>query len=160
MANPNTPQQALARLQNLCSRGEKCIADVRQKLITWQIDAEDSAEIIKVLVEDKYIDEERYATAFVRDKSRFSHWGALKIQAALKAKRIPDDIIKTALKELDELNYEDELQDILAKKAKTIKAADTNDLKTKLIRFGLSRGFEYNLVYKKAQEVIKQYIEE
>ena len=149
-----SPQQALVRLQNLCSRGEKCIFDVRKKLITWDINPNDSESIINDLLAGKYIDEERYATAFVRDKSRFAHWGAIKIRAALKAKNISDSIIQTALKELEKLNYDDVLEDMLRKKIKSIKAANQNDLKAKLIRFGMSRGFEYDLIYSLVSKII------
>lgn len=155
MANPQTAQEALARLQQLCSRGEKCIADVRTKLITWKIDSDEANEIIKILVEDKYIDEARYALAFVRDKARFSHWGAVKIQAALKAKNIPASVINSAIKELDDLPYEEDLKGILEKKLKNIKASNNAELKAKLIRFGLSRGFEYELVYKHVSNLVK-----
>ena len=155
MANPQTAQEALARLQQLCSRGEKCIADVRTKLITWKIDSDEANEIIKILVEDKYIDEARYALAFVRDKARFSHWGAVKIQAALKAKNISASAINSAIKELDDLPYEEDLKGILEKKLKNIKASNNAELKAKLIRFGLSRGFEYELVYKHVSNLVK-----
>ena len=156
MATVISPQQALARLQNLCSRGEKCVADIRNKLIAWKMSAEDSAEIIKSLLEAEYIDEERYAVAFVRDKSRFSHWGAIKIQAALKAKNISQAIIGKALKELEELNYEGELEDLLRRKMPTVKAKDRHDLKVKLLRFALSRGYEYDLAYKYISKLITE----
>ena len=155
MANPVSAQQALARLQNFCSRGEKCIADIRAKLKLWQINEEDSNKIIKILQADKYIDENRYASAFVRDKSRFSHWGAIKIRTALKTKNIPDSIINNILKELDAANYENDLKAILKNKVKSVKAKNSIDLKAKLIRFGLSRGFEYDLVYREVSRIVK-----
>ncbi|MDR1054258.1 MAG: RecX family transcriptional regulator [Prevotellaceae bacterium] len=156
MANPITAQQALTWLQHLCSQSEKCVADVRKKLSTWQISEEDTTKIVKTLLDDKYIDERRYVSAFVNDKVRFSHWGALKIQAALKAKNIAQSIISKVLEELDDLPYEDELETMLRKKVKTIKikAKDVNDLKIKLIRFGLSRGFEYDLIYSLVVKIV------
>lgn len=151
---PLTLQQALTRLQRLCSTSEKCISDIRIKLTAWQINTSDATKIIQCLQEDKYIDEERYAEAFVRDKSRFSHWGILKIQAGLKAKGISTEIIAKALQQLNTLPYEQDLYDMLKKKVKIIKATNNTERKAKLIRFALSRGFEYDLVYTYVSKLI------
>ena len=154
MVSPNTLQQALLRLQNLCSRSEKCIADVRKKLVLWQINIDESDEIISILIENKYIDENRYAEAFVNDKSKFAHWGNVKIKTALKAKNIPEAIISKALRNIDQTHYKNELEAMLFKKIKNIKADSLVQLKAKLIRFGLSRGFEYDLVYACVSELL------
>ena len=108
-----TPQQALARLQGQCSRAEYCSSQVRQKLSRWR-DAslakgmlsftDDEAEdILRALVEEGYVDDARFAGAYVRDKARFSRWGEVKIAYNLKMLGIQASVIRIALEENAEL---------------------------------------------------------
>jgi len=142
-----TAEQALSRLQSLCSRGEKCVFDVSQKLRDWNISPTDAKKIIDKLQEQKFINEQRYAQAFVRDKSRISHWGILKIKQGLQAKKISAAIISTALQEIDLECYKKDLQQILIRKNALLKANSPTEQKAKLIRFALSRGYDYQTVY-------------
>lgn len=87
-----SPDKALERLEALCAKSERCTEEVRRKLYAWRIGPEDIDSIISSLKERRYIDDERFAHAYVRDKWLFSHWGRRKILMGLAAKRIPSDL--------------------------------------------------------------------
>ena len=88
MAKTLTPPEALHRSAALCSSSEHCIADIREKLSRWGIGEPDARTIVERLVQERFIDEGRYAIAFAKDKFRFSGWGRIKIRYALQQKRI------------------------------------------------------------------------
>jgi regulatory protein len=155
MPKPLTPKTALERAQWLCSQREKCISEIRLKLTQWQQSEDDSQKIIKSLVSEGFINETRYSLAFAREKARFNKWGPRKIEMALRAKRISDDDIQQALAEVEQFTSTESLTDLLTKKAKTIKHKDKYDLKTKLLRFALSRGFGYGEVLGVVEGVVK-----
>jgi regulatory protein len=155
MPKPLTPKTALERAQWLCSQREKCISEIRLKLTQWQQSEDDSQKIIKSLVSEGFINETRYSLAFAREKARFNKWGPRKIEMALRAKRISDDDIQQALAEVEQFTSTESLTDLLTKKAKTIKHKDKYDLKTKLLRFALSRGFAYGEVLGVVEGVVK-----
>lgn len=154
-ANIITPEKAILRAQALCARQERCSHDIRLKFKQWQLSNNDTEKIIKQLIIDGFINDERYAKMFVRDKSKFSKWGSIKITYTLKSKHFSEDIIRSALDEIDHANDESILKEILLRKMKGIKAKSTYDLKAKLVRFGISRGFAYEIVNRIASKVIK-----
>ena len=99
MAKTLTPPEALHRAAALCSSSEHCIADIREKLSRWGIGEPDARTIVERLVQERFIDEERYAIAFAKDKFRFSGWGRIKIRYALQQKRIGNsDVSSTCSK--------------------------------------------------------------
>ena len=138
-------KEALVKAQNLCARSEKCKADIRKKLYDWKTSVSDIENIINQLIEDKFIDELRFAEYFVRDKFRFNKWGRIKIEFALKQKQIPSDIIRKALEQIDEEEYHENIKNELLKKQKSIKDKDIYKIKEKLLRFAQSRGYELEL---------------
>ncbi|MDY0254604.1 MAG: regulatory protein RecX [Tenuifilaceae bacterium] len=148
-------KKALDRAQWLCSQSEKCTFDIKKKLLQWDVDEMEGEKIINALLEDEFINESRYAISFAREKSRFNKWGPKKIEMALRAKRIADEHIAIALAESAEHSNDDMLRELLTSKAKTIKAKDSYDLKTKLIRFGMSRGFEYGRVLGIVEKIVE-----
>lgn len=150
-----TPQNALIRLEELCSRSEQCTGEARKKLFNWGISANDSDKIIKSLIERRFIDDRRFCSAFVRDKLMFSHWGKRKITLSLMQKHVDRDIISEGLEQIDEKVYSDILKKIVLAKARTIKDADTYDGRTRLFRFAVSRGFEPSLVSQVIREMAK-----
>lgn len=101
MAKTLTPPEALHRAAALCSSSEHCIADIREKLSRWGIGEPDARTIVERLVQERFIDEERYAIAFAKDKFRFSGWGRIKIRYALQQKRIGNSDIVNALSLID-----------------------------------------------------------
>ncbi len=138
-----TTDQALSRLQQLCSRAEKCTADLQKKLLDWEIAPAEARKIIAALQADGFSDDLRYARAFARDKSRLSRWGLVKIRRALKIKHINDAVIQEALAEIDNLSLHDNLVHLLQLKLKSLKPAPPAEQKVKLLRFALSRGYSY-----------------
>ena len=147
-------KEALTRLQKICSLQEKCISDIRRKLNEWGIPAKESQEIIEKLKKDKFIDEERYAICFVRDKYKINKWGREKIKYALIQKSIPEEIIKSALSEIRSDIYNDTLKELLTKKKKEIKSKNIYEIKGKLIRFGTQKGYNFEIVYRMVYEVL------
>jgi len=138
---------ALSKAMQICSRRELCISDVAAKLALWEVTSSDARKILDTLLKENFINEERYAKAFVRDKFTYNKWGKIKIASHLKLKRIPASTINLALEEIDNSEYFNAIEAILKTHKKTIKAKTDYELKAKLLRFGLSRGFESSLLY-------------
>lgn len=144
-----TPEQRSAYLKAsaICSRGETCAFDVLEKLKKWGLEEEDAQAVIKQLKEEKYIDDERFARAYVKDKFRFNHWGKQKIAFMLYSKKISREIQEAAFEEIEEESYSEQLAKLLADKEKTIKATDAYDKRNKLVRFAMGRGFESDKIF-------------
>ena len=138
---------SLNKAMNLCSQREYCCEDIRSKLASWGIEYEDSEKILEILIKENFINETRYATAFVRDKFKYNKWGKVKIGAHLKAKNIPGDVIRLALDDIDNELYTKFILELINGHRRTIKAKNQYDLKAKLLRYGLSKGFESSLLY-------------
>lgn len=141
-----TYDQALHRAAVLCTRSEKCVSDIRAKLVLWGVDESDIKKMLSYLQEEKYLDDVRFCSYFVKDKSRFNKWGKIKIAYALRAKKIDEDLIANSLDQLEDEESLSTLLSILTTKSKNSKFKDDYDKKVKLIRFALSRGFEMKLV--------------
>lgn len=153
---PITPQNALARLESLCSRSEHCEYEMRTKLRTWGVGSSDTDKIIESLKANRFVDDARFARAFVNDKYRFAGHGRMKIRLALVAKRVERPIIEEALAEIDEEIYAARLRDILLAKIRRTADADTYEGRTKIFRFGASRGFEPDLVAAAIRDIFKK----
>jgi regulatory protein len=138
---------ALNRAMRLCSHSELCINDIRSKLTSWGVSENDIEKIIKILVADKFINDERFTQAFVKDKFNINKWGKIKIAAHLKTKNISPDFIRTAMDDIDNDLYKKTLTELISDHRRLVKAKNQYDLKAKLLRYGLSRGFESNLLY-------------
>lgn len=147
MSDNASYKESLEKSMAQCSRKELCIDDIRKKLLLWGTPENDIEKILKVLLKEKFIDETRYASAFVRDKFKYNKWGKAKIAAHLKSKKLPSEIIGTALNVIDHDQYVKFLRGLLEGHRKTVKARNQTDLKAKLLRYGLSKGFESSLLY-------------
>lgn len=141
-------EQGLQRAAGLCCQSEHCIADITEKLLRWGVSREDSDRIIDRLIDEKYIDESRYALAYVRDKVRFSHWGRVKIKSMLRMLRISEQDISNAFDSFDEDEYLGVLEGVIESKRKTLPDAESYASRVKLIRFALQRGFEMHEIAK------------
>jgi regulatory protein len=137
----------------LCSRSEKCTSEIEEKLKLWGLSADESESVIKKLISEKYLDNERFARAYAKDKFRFNRWGRQKIEYMLRAKHINQEIVKIALEEITDEGYTDELLRLIADKEKTIKAKDQYDKRNKLMRFAMGRGFESGKIYAALKEL-------
>ena len=141
---PITEADALNRLAAYCSVSEHCRADVREKLQKWGLSAEAMEHIISRLEEVNFLDESRYAKAFVNDKLRFSGWGKRKIALALQQKHVARTTFQPFLDAIDAEEYLQILRKALEQKARTLKAEDSDyQRRLKLTRFAMSRGFSY-----------------
>ncbi|MBK8881433.1 MAG: RecX family transcriptional regulator [Bacteroidales bacterium] len=138
---------ALNKAMALCAAREYCSAEIAVKLNAWGMEDKESARIIEHLKKDNFINEERYALGFVKDKFKYNKWGKLKISAHLKAKNLPSSLINKALDTLDNKIYRQMLNNLLISHRRTVKAKSQYDLKAKLMRYGLSKGFESSLLY-------------
>ena len=138
---------ALSKAMAICSRQELCCEDIRNKLLSWGMGNNDAGKIIEILQNENFINESRYAAAFVRDKFKYNKWGKVKIAAHLKSKKIASDIINNALDSIDHDQYINLLRGLIENHKKTVRAKNQYDLKAKLLRYGLSKGFEGNLLY-------------
>lgn len=149
------PQKVADRMRGLCSRRECCRQDIMKKVLAaLGGDADEAGRIMDRLVEEKYIDDLRYASAFARDKSSIAGWGATKIRYMLAAKGIDRETIAAALQEVDEGKASDRLEKLLSAKVRSLK--DDPQCRMKLLRFALGRGYQYD----EAAEVIDRLLNE
>ena len=137
--------RCLSRLQKLCSKAEYCRADIyRKALKDLEGDEEAAAKVVEALQADKYIDDARYAAAYAREKATLQGWGPVKIRFQLRAKGVSDAVIASALQEIEPEKAESRLEKLLAAKARTLEGDP--QFRLKLLKFALSRGYEYDTV--------------
>ena len=134
------------RLARLCSAREYCKRDILKKIEEMRAEeAIDTQAIISQLCEDKYIDENRYAAFFARDKSALAGWGGQKIRYALAAKGIEREVIDGALEQIDVAKAQKKMESVLAAKLRTLKG-NRQEVFAKLVKFGAGRGYSYNQI--------------
>ena len=141
-----TEQEAYLQLAALCAQAEHCQQEMRDKMRRWELDETTQNRIVARLIKERYIDDERFARAFVKDKIRYNKWGRRKVQQALWLKHIDSDIQQRVLDEIDEKEYLDVLRPLLKQKRKSIKAESDYELNQKLVRFALGRGFGFDII--------------
>jgi regulatory protein len=151
-----TIKVAITKAQNLCAGQEKCISDISKKLFDWKLPSKDHDIVINSLLEDKFIDEQRYAVFYAKDKFNYNKWGKIKIEYALKQKNISSQNIKNALEKIPEAEYDKLLETELIKKINTLKNSDEYTIKSKLVRFATSRGFENGKVFDIVSSIIEK----
>lgn len=151
-----TPEQALAALMRLCARAEKSESDARRLMRGWGVAEKDAEQVLGRLVRDRFIDDSRYAEAFVREKLRLSGWGEYKIRTALQRKGVSKERIDAALSQADRPAMGERLAQQLERKARTVKYTSQYELKTKLIRYGLSLGYDYEAVMDAASAMVRE----
>ena len=143
-----TESEGKTRAEAYCSAAEHCRSEVRAMLERHGAEKPDIENIINHLLREGFIDESRYARAFVHDKVRFAKWGKVKIAQALWQKRIPQDITDAALESIDYDEYLAALKDVVKAKFRTVKGATEYERKMKTMRSVCSRGYEPALVRK------------
>lgn len=141
-----TEQEAYLALAALCAQAEHCQWEMTEKMRRWELSDEAQVRIIERLVKERYIDDERYARAFVKDKVHYNKWGRRKVEQALWQKHIDNDIRQRILDEIDDEDYLSVLRPLLQQKRKSTKAQSDYELNQKLIRFALSRGYTYAII--------------
>ena len=135
----------LDHLRRQCSRREYCTSDVLKKAEkALEGDKEKAMQVVATLVEEKFVDDLRYASAYAREKSAISGWGEVKIRYMLSAKGIARDVIAQALAEVDPNRADSRLIKLLENKYRTLR--EDPQCKLKLLRFALGRGYSYDEV--------------
>lgn len=149
---PLTIAQALNRTAALCARNEQAPGDIREKLTRWGLSARDAQTVLNQLTEQGFIDENRYAMAFAKDRFSFNGWGRIKIAYQLRLKGIPAAIIEEAIAAIDDEPYRERLTELLRHKWRNVKGRDPRAAWAAMMRFATTRGFETGI----ASECVKQ----
>lgn len=146
MKKEMTEQEAYLQLAALCAQAEHCQREMREKMRRWELDETVQNRVLDRLVRERFVDDERYARAFVKDKIRYNKWGRRKVQQALWQKGIDSEIQRKVLDEIDEKECLDILRPLLRQKRKSIKAQNDYELNQKLLRFALGRGYTFDII--------------
>jgi regulatory protein len=141
-----TKEEALQKLRQYCAYQERSHYEVQQKLYQLGIRKSEHDEVISTLIEEDYLNEERFAKAFAGGKFRMKDWGRKKIYYALKEKKVSEYSIKQAMKEIDEAEYAKNLNELVAEKYESLKDEQYLVRKKKTIDFLIQKGYEYELV--------------
>ena len=139
-------KEAYLTLAALCAQAEHCQWEMLEKMRRWEVPEEAQARVMQRLVKERYVDDERYAQAFVKDKIRYNKWGRRKVDQALWQKHIDEDIRKRVLDEVDDDEYLSVLRPLLKQKRKSTNANSDYELNQKLMRFALGRGFTFDII--------------
>jgi len=148
-------KEAYHKLALLCSRKEYCSSDLIQKMKKWDISSSQQEKIISDLKQEKYIDETRYAAAFVKDKFRFNKWGKQKIKYQLQQKNISEFDIDDAMLQITDIDYIEMVKHLLILKNKNVKGKSNYERKGKLLRFMIQKGFGIDIVNKVVDQIIE-----
>ena len=152
--NPLTPDAALEQLRSYCAYQDRCHQEVRTRLLEYQVYGDDLEQIIAELIEERFLDEERFAKSFARGKFRIKKWGKMKIVRELKSKQISPYCIKKGMAEIDPEEYYTTLLDLIEKKHATLRETDYYKQRQKLTEHAMRKGFEYELIAEAVREVI------
>ena len=152
-----TPSEARKKLERYCAYQDRCHQEVRRKLYDLGLYGEDADHVMAQLIEDKFLDEERFARSYARGKHKIKGWGRYRIERELKQRQISRYCIKAALSELDELDYLGSLRSLLIKRY----AKQANDLhpyarRQDLVQYALRKGYTTAESVAMAKEVVDE----
>lgn len=143
----DSEKEILQRIMQFCAQSERCTQDVLRKLASWSISESETDELIRTLRREKFLDDDRFATFYVSDKWKLDQWGRAKIKNGLLQKGFDEMQIQKALDTIDQTAYVSGLQKLLTKKRITIKSEVPVSQMKKMLSYGLSRGFEEDLIW-------------
>ena len=143
---PITEQEALQKLSALCARAEHSSGEMLEKMRRWQLSEDARERVLDRLIDEKFVDDERFARLFVREKIRFDRWGRRKIEQALYQKGVASSISRRVLDEVDDEAYVAELKKLIAAKRRSVQAESDYEMRAKLTKYALGRGFDYNVI--------------
>ena len=146
MIKKYTLPQIIEKAERYCATQERCIQDVIKKCYDWKFGKEEHALVIEALLKNDYINEKRFAFAYVRSKFNFKGKGKNKIKFDLQSKRIDQEIIQEAMLQIVEEDYEEKLLKLAQQKIRTLKKEDFHKQKAKLIQFLMQKGYEYSQI--------------
>ncbi len=152
-----TPQQALQSLMRMCARAERSSGDALRLMKRWGVADEEARKVLARLQSERFIDDGRYAEAFVRDKLNLSGWGAYKIKMALRTKGVSKEIIEEVVAPMIEAtDMAERLEEMMRRRMRTLKYSSTYEAKTKLIRFAASRGYDMEEAIECASKIVAE----
>ncbi len=153
-----TYDQALNRAASLCSQGEKCSSDIFDKAVSsWGLNETDAGRLVERLIDERFIDDQRFAHAFVNDKFTYQHWGRIKIRYTLRQKGIEESIICRMLEEvIDEDQYLTTCVEAMRPKSRGMELPFSPNDRARLFRFAAQRGFEPNIISKAISKISEQ----
>ncbi len=143
---PLNPDEALQKMERFCAYRERCPKEVRSKLAEFGLSQTDAEQIFKVLREDNFFNEERFAIAFAGGKFRYNYWGRVRIRQELRMRDISPALVSQALDSIDQTEYEALLQKLLGKKRQQY--ADDHNAREKTAASLIRAGFEMDLVFR------------
>lgn len=146
-------EQVLTRLAAMCATAEHCESEIREKCRNYGLEEAAAERIVAALKRDKFIDEGRFAVAYVRDKARFNGWGPIKISMAMREKGIESTWIEDSMEEIGEEEWKEILKKAMKGKVKRGRNEDPRKAFASAVRFGMQRGFEYEIVKRVYQEL-------
>jgi len=147
-SNLLTYEEALYKSAAYCSQSEHCISELKNKLAQWNVTESDQLKIIRYLKEEKYLDEKRFAFAYVKDKFRYNKWGKIKIRMELHQKKIEKELIEVALETIDLEEYKEMIIRLAKEKEKKLTYRNEYERKGKLYRYLVGKGFEMEVINK------------
>ena len=147
-------RQALTKAMAMCSQSERCSFEVKAKLRLWELAEEEISIAIEYLIKERFLNEERFVNFYINDKLRFNKWGKIKVTYMLRQKQIPEELIQSALSRIDADLYKKILSDLLKSKIKSVKGASCYERKGKLAVFAQSHGFEAELAFQVAGQLL------
>lgn len=137
-----TEEEAFIALSRTCARSEHCLFDMKRKMYKWEMDDDAKENVLKRLVKEDFINENRFAKAFVKDKFLFNHWGMMKIVHELRARHICEEDIEDAKGEVSEEETLEELRKLIEEKRSIVKGKSDYEIRAKLFRYAYSKGFD------------------
>ncbi len=148
--------EARHKIESYCAYQDRSHFEVKNKLYSWGLSSEQVDQLLAYLIENKFLDEGRFAESYVSGKLRIKHWGRIKIKQGLKLKQIPDKIIQLAFKTIDPDEYFDILKHEVAKKQRDLSSEkDPWKKKAKILRYAQSKGFENDLIYEAMGDLLE-----
>lgn len=149
-----SPEEALSSLMALCARAERSSGDAFRLMSRWGVERSEQPKILEQLIRERFIDDERYAAAFIRDKINLNGWGRFKIQSALSQKGVAKQIIDEQLSLIDSDRMAQRLQELIVRRIRTTKYSTKYQLRDKLIRYGASQGYDFSSVKEAVERAI------
>lgn len=146
-------KEAIQKIEHYCAYQERCHEEVEQKLRSMKMDSDEIDRIITHLINDNFLNEERFACSFARGKHRIKHWGKIRITNELKFRGINQTLINIALKEISPEEYYSTFDTLANRNWESIQESNSMKKRKKFCDFMLRRGFESNLVYEKVRDL-------
>lgn len=150
-----TVDEIKRKIEQFCAYQDRCHKEVEQKMRDYELIPEAREMILLSLMQDNFLNEERFAKSFARGKFRIKSWGKQRIIRELKFRDISAYNIKTALKEIDENEYLDTIYRVTEKRSNSISETNSYKKKKKIIDFLMRKGFENELIFKTVNEVLE-----